>query len=179
MNFEQVTRCFAADREPIVAALAADPWLWDIDTRRQRYPGAAHGDTRSVIFRGPMNFDRETIFDDVLSTDYPVLQALVDVVKPLVQEVYEAAGGVHLGRVMLVSLKAGGHIGAHVDEGLYAQRHRRYHAVVQSDDGNQFRCGDEFTFMRPGEVWQFNHRTEHEVWNKSARERIHLIVDVV
>jgi hypothetical protein len=152
--------------------------LWNMFTARQDTPGTPHHDTRTIILRGPAAtvWNHDIIFGMLESEDTRAgehLPALVD----LCRAACDRIGVKELGRVMLVELAPGGHIDAHFDDGAYAAHYERFHLVLQSDAGNTFTCGGETIHMKPGELWKFDHRTEHEVHNASARPRIHLIID--
>lgn len=86
--------------------------------------------------------------------------------------------GERLGRVMINRLKAGGQVYPHADTPDHAQYWDRYHAVLKSGPGCNFRCGDEMVNMETGSVWWFQNALEHEVLNNSADDRIHLIIDI-
>lgn len=169
-NFKRLGHGFFTG--PVLAELAGNP-LWDHLTFRQDFPASPHRDTKAIIVRGPARIGIEAQ-ESLDAIDYPydlpctratILHALA--LLP-VKEV---------GRVFVVSLRAGGHIVAHADEGAYAAHYSRMHVSLQSDEGNEFRCGEETIHMLPGTVWTFNHHVEHEVWNRSDRERIHIIID--
>lgn len=153
--------------------------LWSQITARQTTPGSPHHDTESIFLRWAADQSVEAAFTEIRAVDYPALAMLPEcsrIMKVLVQQVL---GAVEFGRAMLINLKAGGHIDPHVDEGSYADHYSRFHLVMASDPGNEFRCGNESAFMLPGQLWQFDHKLEHEVWNRSARRRIHLVFDAV
>lgn len=158
----------------------APPGMWDEFTARQDTPGSAHHATRCIVLRGPdtHNLDKEAVFGCLESIDLPTIERL-----PAVRELCRMACQLlrvrQLGRVMLVELPAGASIDRHQDEGAYAQHFDRFHLPLVSDPGNTFTCGAETIHMAPGELWQFNHRIEHEVANNSSAARIHLIIDAV
>jgi hypothetical protein len=83
-----------------------------------------------------------------------------------------------IGRVMINKLRPGGRIFPHADTPEHANYWDRYHVVIQSAAGNNFRCGDETICMGQGAVWWFQNALEHEVFNNSAMDRLHLIVDL-
>ena len=87
-------------------------------------------------------------------------------------------GGERLGRVMVNKLRPGGRIFAHADTPVHADYWDRYHVVLQSAPGCNFRCGEETVYMPPGRVWWFQNAIEHEVVNNSGDDRIHMIVDI-
>jgi hypothetical protein len=60
--------------------------------------------------------------------------------------------GERLGRVMINSLRPGGRVYPHADTPAHADYWDRYHVVLQSGPGCNFRCGDETVQMAPGDV---------------------------
>jgi hypothetical protein len=167
------------DVSNVLSELDARAALWGLFTGRQNAPGSAHADTECIVLRGPAVPDLESVFTDLTAYDYPVLHALPRTVDLLVG-LFNAPEipKVDLGRVMVVKLKAGGVIAPHIDEGAYAEHYnRRWHLVLSSENGNLFRNGSEAIHMHPGQLWQFDHRVEHEVWNHSNAPRIHVIID--
>lgn len=154
--------------------------LWDYFTARQDAPQSAHRDTRCILLRGPdaPEFTEEVWFNTLESSDTGAVPHL-PAVSQLVKAACDRLKVQELGRVMLVELAPGGHIDRHVDEGAYAAYYSRFHLALQSDPGNLFINGAEQIHMQPGELWQFNPHAEHEVFNRSDRPRIHLIIDAI
>jgi hypothetical protein len=152
--------------------------LWDVFTARQDTQGSPHHDTRCILLRAPAGdvLTVEVVFNELEAVDTGAIEYL-PAVRDLCIAACERLGVKELGRVMLVELAPGGHIDPHFDDGAYAAHYQRFHLVLQSDEGNTFTNGGETIHMKPGELWQFNHRAEHEVRNDSARPRIHLIID--
>lgn len=165
--------------EPVLGALNARPELWDEITARQDHPGSPHHDTRCIWARGPRELSIEAVFNDVASTDYPAMHTLAPELYPLMNPVLRTMGVEHLGRVLITTLKPGGAIDPHEDQGLYAKTFSRFHIALSSKPGNVFGCGAEQVHMKPGELWWFNHRDEHWLRNDSDEERIHIIFDAI
>lgn len=86
--------------------------------------------------------------------------------------------GERLGRCIINKIKSGGVIYPHCDGEEHASYWDRFHIVLSSSAGCNFRCGDETVHMNQGEVWWFNNKIEHEVVNNSADDRIHLVIDI-
>lgn len=178
-NFRVLT---AFDPRLLLAALQMEPSAWDLFTGRQDYAGSAHSDSKAIVLRGPLNLeDPVSWFQCQLSRDYSnVPEVIQQAARPLVDLVWaNSYNPIYLGRVMITKLPPGGGISAHVDEGLYADAHTRFHLPLQSDPGSEFHCGDEKFEMVDGYAYWFNHKARHFVVNNSKRDRIHLIVDVV
>jgi hypothetical protein len=157
--------------------LNAFPILWNLFTARQETEGSPHRDTESIILRGPAIPDIDSAFNDINAYDYPVVNRLPKT-RELISHVCNTyLPGYMLGRVMVAKLLPFGHITKHADEGAYAEHYERFHVVLASEDGNRFANGIAQVCMRPGTLWSFEHRKEHEVWNGSNAPRIHIIID--
>lgn len=173
--FEQIARNLPV--QPALDELDASRWLWNVMTARQNTPGSAHHDTECIVLRGPKALTLENVFTELRAdwveyiTALPALHKLASAAVDLLGEVEQ------LGRVMVVSLKAGGRIDLHNDTGPYAEHYDRFHVALTSAPGNWFYCGDEAVAMKPGEMWKFDHHSEHHVANLSGESRIHLIID--
>lgn len=160
--------------------------IWKEDTYLRDYPQGPFGDTESVILRFPPRSvhqteellkQHETQFDQHENVDQPVF-AMLPEARPLIFNLMAAVEGERLGRCMINKLRPGGHIFAHADTPLHASYWDRFHIVLQSAPGSNFRCGEEVVNMIAGECWWFNNLVEHEVNNNSGDDRIHLIVDI-
>jgi hypothetical protein len=164
------------DVRPALAELAANPDLWKLDTVRQSYPGSAHHDTQVIHLRGCADVNEYTAFNDIVAVDFPEGDLLPECCR-LMYGIAGFLGTGRLGRVMVVTLKPGGTIDPHIDEGAYAEFYTRFHLSLQSADGNTYTVDGETAYMKPGELWWFDHRKTHTVANASEVERIHLILD--
>lgn len=160
--------------------------IWKEDTFLRDYPQGPFGDTESVILRFPPRTVHETEdalkshvaqFDQHENVDQPVF-AMLPEARGLIFDLMFINQGERLGRCMINKLKPGGVIFAHADTPVHAAYWDRFHIVLQSAPGSNFRCGDEIVNMQAGECWWFNNLVEHEVVNNSAEDRVHLIVDI-
>lgn len=185
------------DVMPLLLAIQRRGELWQEDTFLRHYPQGPFEDVQTIFLR----FPERVVFDDAdpaeqerkvdlykqnllpgfdqhESIDYPAYTLLPEA-RPMIQALMTRVGGVRLGRVMINRIKPGGRIFPHADSPEHANYwNNRLHIVLQSLPGNDFRCVDEHVWMKPGEVWWFDHRLDHEVVNHSADDRIHLLVDV-
>lgn len=160
--------------------------IWKEDTYLRDYPQGPFGHTESVILRFPQRSVHETEealrnheanFDQHENIDQPVFKSLPEA-RPLIFSLMAAVQGERLGRCIINKLAPGGVIYPHEDTPAHAEYWDRFHIVLQSAPGSNFRAGDEWVHMRPGEVWWFDNRINHEVVNNSADDRIHLVVDI-
>lgn len=160
--------------------------IWKADTYLRDYPQGPFGDVESVILRFPPRSVHETEealrqheaqFDQHENVDQPVF-AMLPEAREVIFNLMAAVQGERLGRCMVNKLRPGGRIFAHADTPAHAEYWDRFHIVLASAPGSNFRCADETVNMGTGECWWFNNLLEHEVVNNSADDRIHLIVDI-
>jgi hypothetical protein len=121
--------------------------------------------------------DHLSRYDQHESIDYPAYAKLPEA-RGMIMELMHQVGGERLGRVMINKIKPGGRIFPHADTPAHAEYYDRFHIVLQSAPGVDFRAGDEHVYMGEGEVWWFDNTQEHEVINNSAVDRIHMVVDI-
>jgi hypothetical protein len=178
------------DVTKLLLAIQRRPELWKEDTYLRDYPQGPFKQIESIMLRFPVKgvYETEKELQDHLSKydpheniDYPAYAALTEA-RPLVMNLMHYVGGERLGRVMINKIAPGGHIYPHADTPLHAEYYSRFHIVLQSSRGVDFRCGkdddEEHVWMAPGECWWFNNKLEHEVFNNSDTDRIHMIVDI-
>lgn len=171
------------DVRPLMKEVNENPALWDEITARQKSPDSSNVDTKSIFVRWSIAMTLEAAFNDVHAVNYPAFEKL-PAVSALIDQIGSAANAKRLGRVLLVSLKPGGLVDKHIDEGAYADYYERFHLPLSSEEGNLFYSEWEFghgeyVHMRPGELWTLNHKKPHWVINSSDKERVHMIVDLV
>lgn len=183
-HFTQIIRGLNTDL--LLAEIEADPTIWKEDTYLRDYPQGPFGHTESIILRFPPRSVHETEealknhlanFDQHENVWQPVAHRLpitVETVFDLMRQVK----GTRLGRVMINKVMPGGLIYPHADTPDHANYWERFHVVIHSAEGNDFRCADEHVNMRTGEVWVFDNRLEHEVVNNSTEPRINMVVDI-
>jgi hypothetical protein len=159
---------------------------WKEDTYLRDYPQGPFGDTESFILRFPDRSVHDTEealkshlanFDQHENYDQPIFKQLPEARK-YIFDLMAAVKGERLGRCMINKLKVGGQIYPHADTPVHAEYWDRFHIVLQSAPGSNFRCGDEWVNMETGDVWWFNNKLEHEVINNSGDDRIHLVIDI-
>lgn len=177
------------DVRPLMLAIMRRPELWKEDTYLRDYPQGPFGEIESIMLRFPEKrvFEQEEelaaykagehFFDQHESIDYPAY-AILPEARQIIRDLIHLVGGERLGRVMVNKINPGGRIFPHEDTPEHAAYYSRFHVVLQSAPGVDFRAGDEHAYMDVGEVWWFNNALEHEVINNSATERIHMVVDI-
>lgn len=176
-NFQPIGQ---ADVLPLLHQIHRQPDLWKADTYLRDYPQGPFGDTQTIFIRFPpvsvSELERSKIDPhECIWMDGAVhLPAARQVIFQLMGRVE----GERLGRVMINKLRPGGRVFPHADTPEHAQYWDRYHVVLQSSPGCQFRCGDELIYMPPGQVWHFRNELEHEVHNNGSLDRIHMVIDI-
>jgi len=160
--------------------------IWKEDTYLRDYPQGPFGDTESIILRFPPRTVVETeeelqkvavTIDQHENVDQPIFKSLPEARK-VIFDLMAFVQGERLGRCMINKLNVGGKIYPHADTPVHAKYWDRFHIVLQSSPGSNFRCGDEWVNMETGDVWWFNNELEHEVINNSDDDRIHLVIDI-
>ena len=178
---------------PLLDAIAEKPQLWTEDSYLRHYPQGPFGEVESImlrfpekiVFEGPDAEEKLELYkknmlpgiDQHESIDYPAYAELPQA-RPLIMNTMALVGGTRLGRCFINKINPGGRIYPHEDTPVHANYYRRFHIVLQSAPGVDFRCADETAFMDAGELWWFDNRLEHEVQNHSDVARIHLIMDI-
>ena len=151
--------------------------LWNWLNLRRNDKTLKHYDVDDIVLRFQSleyNSTYESFYNNLNCIDYFTQRYLPKTFNAVLDEfpLY------NIGRVMVAKLKAGGEIGLHIDEGLYAQKTDRYHMVVTSNPNVIFTAGSEAIEMPRGTIWWFNNQALHKVENKGFEDRIHIIVDM-
>lgn len=165
---------------PLMIQVARQADLWKADTYLRDYPQGPFGDTETIFLRFPPSSvtDMERSTKDQHECVWMDGALHLPAARQMIFNLMATVEGERLGRVMINKLRPGGRIYPHADTPAHAEYWDRFHIVLQSLPGNNFRCGDETIHMRTGEVWWFQNAVEHEVVNNSADDRIHMIVDI-
>lgn len=176
-NFQPL---YAADTLPLLHQLQRQPDLWKADTYLRDYPQGPFGDTDTVFLRFPPASvtEMEQEVKDQHECVWMDGAVQLPAARKLIFDLMTRVDGERLGRVMINRLKCGGRVYPHADTPAHANYWHRYHFVLQSSPGCDFRCGDERVYMPPGQVWWFDNALEHEVVNNGSIERLHMIVDI-
>jgi len=167
----------------LLSAIERQPHLWGEITERQTVPGSPHKYTEAIFIRWCETRTIAAAFTEIPAIDYPARENLPEV-DELIFEAFNTAKANTLGRVLIAKLAPGGNITPHADEGDVADYYERFHIPLCSEPGNVFHAGDpdrsfEGVHMKPGELWWFNHKKQHWLFNGSDKPRIHLIIDAV
>lgn len=153
------------------------------DTRRQNAVGSPHHDTETILLRGPLGeVSHETWFEDVPHADTALLDGWpsAKAVMGKIAESHRRRAGLEpiFGKAMVVSLKPGGHVDWHTDQGAYAEAHDRFHLCLIPSSGAVIFSGLQSAMLPVGQLTWINNRELHSAINAGTNARIHLIVDV-
>jgi quercetin dioxygenase-like cupin family protein len=154
----------------------SSPDLWKLETFRQDHPLSPHKDTETIYLAWPKNYDAHAALY-ALDSEYKPCFAF-PALKKLLHDTQEVIKKTIL-RAIIVKLKPGGHISAHIDQGPWAEKTDRYHIILSTNSCATLSVEDEEITGEPGEVWWFNKHASHRALNNGKTDRIHLIVDVL
>lgn len=174
---------------PLLHAVHRQDYLWNENNLRTTHVQSPHTEVDDIWLRFndltkykklPKKKDQSEyagIIDEHESICYPAWFKLPEA-HPLIFDLMRMVNGIRLGRVLITRLAPGKSIAAHVDGGEHAAYYERYHLILQNSPGSNFRAGDETICMRAGDLYWFDNSKEHEVINRSADDRVTLIVDI-
>ncbi len=175
-NFQAIA---TFDPMPLLHQIQRQEGLWKEDTYLRDYSQGPFGDTETIFLRFPPAVkELERGFVDQHESYWMDGAIQLPAARSILFSLMAKVEGERLGRCMINKLKPGGKVFPHKDTPEHAQYWERYHCVLQSSVGCNFRCDDEQIFMQTGSVYWFDHRKEHEVINNSSNDRIHIIVDI-
>lgn len=96
-----------------------------------------------------------------------------------VREIVDAFAAARL-RVRFMRLGPGGRIGRHRDRQYgWGLPILRLHVPVVTNPDVELLLADRCVVMAPGELWYLDTTKDHEVVNRGATERVHLVIDLV
>lgn len=182
-NFRHLGKVDIGPLKQLVLELAAEDWDRET-TRQRRYE--AHRDTQSI----GLVYDYD--FRHVKATRLPALQVFGPALRPVLamiaadfegtpkgKELCAKFGVGYFVRASLVRLNAGGEIAPHQDMNFSLAHSHRVHLPVITNENVRFTVGGETLNLREGDIFEINNRRVHEVSNKGADGRVHLILDFV
>lgn len=174
---------------PLLDAVVRNPQLWNEHKIRTTHPQSPHAQVDDILLRFQ---DISGYKDEAGEYDVTKAVSIVDghesmcyfgwfylyQCQAIIFDLMRRVEGIRLGRVMITRLAPGKVITPHADQGSCAEYYDRYHVMLKNNPGSIFRCGQETVTMKPGEVWYFDNKIEHEVVNNSVDDRITMIVDI-
>jgi len=175
--------CFLDGSVVSARALTTYRDRWKDQTFRQATPGSPHHDTEAILLRGPAEPAAANWLEDIEQGDYPILDQFKSA-RSLLLRIRGALAPFtenrtpELGKAMLVSLRPGGVVDWHTDEGPYAEMHDRFHMCLVPSSGALCIYGAEPVNMAVGMLNWVNNRVPHSAINLGTNNRIHLICDI-
>ena len=168
------------DVAPLLDQIGRAPDLWGVNQARIK---PAHSPHRAVSdiwvrFRTEEDLARpEAYLEPHFARWWPAAERL-PAVKNLCYDLMWKVGAVYLGGVLITKLPAGEDILPHHDRGAWHSEwlNCKVYVPLQSDPGCINACEDEAIEMEPGTAWSFDNLRVHSVSNRSARDRINVIV---
>jgi Aspartyl/Asparaginyl beta-hydroxylase len=124
---------------------------------------------------------RKQLLDDLFSVNHEPWYVLTEL-RPFLYRLMMAVEGTHIGGIGVIKLPAGKKIDRHYDTGLATDFYNRFHLVLSGPAECWFTCGkgkdEERVAMRDGEVWWFNSKKLHSVFNNDSVDRISVSIDI-
>ena len=182
MTDERFTLRGVIDTSRLLASVEDRPELWGEITLRQEYEGTAHADTETIFLRGPVvppDGAPRNVLDIIDSVEYGAANVMLAGYADVLGQLSNLMKIEQLGRMMVVSLRPGGRITEHTDEGEYAQHYQRFHIAMTDSPRASLTVAGETQSFGQHELWRFNHRLPHSAVNDGDEPRIHLIFDAV
>lgn len=163
------------DPKPLIDSLSKiEDEDWGADTFRQETYKGIHSATQAI----QLIYDKDFRHFNVTKQKYWDLLNMEELMKPLLEVLKKEYGDGYIARAMFVKLFAGRNVNRHIDVGgSYSLSHRVHVALIAEEDKIIYNVRDEDKFFKIGEVWELNDLVEHEVKNRSDKDRINLIMD--
>lgn len=170
------------DVAPLIAAIDAQPELWDSHRERKESDGSPHARMSDIWIRyndKARYKDRESFNAEHVPVWYPAWHALPEL-RPIIFGLMAAVDGEMLGGVLITRIPPGGGIAPHVDQGWHVEYYDKFYVSLRSDPGAEFWCDHgciaEALNPKVGDIWRFDNRKNHWVENNSSTDRVTLIV---
>lgn len=157
---------------PLLWELLSHPEVWDTNTERTSPPDSPHHGLSDVWVRYAEGGCRVDGPHESVWYDSPILQAVQDLVFPLMA----AVKGTRLGGVLITRIPPGQMCQPHVDPGWHAAYYDKFAIQIASAPGQAFHFDDESLESHPGDVYWFDNSYNHWVTNPTQYDRITLIV---
>ena len=160
---------------PLEDKLVEQPGLWlTADRGKPNRFEAFKGSTLHIVFQFPSDLrsHRESAYAPIWDEWQPVLE-------PLITHATQSYGYPHgrTARIMLARLLAGRDVARHVDTSPSAEVPHKIHIPLTTNPEVRFLIGEGDYYLIRGRAYEVNNRKPHEVRNRSAVDRVHLIFD--
>ena len=159
--------------EPMRAALAANPQLWNERTLRTAPEDSPHHGLDDIWprFADPATMQPDGSHDSIW---YPAADLLP--VRDLVFPIMAAVRGERLGGVLITRIKPGQLCKPHTDPGWHARYYDKFALQIEADPLQAFHFAGHALTTKPGDLFWFDNAYTHWVTNDSPRDRVTLIV---
>ncbi|VTU37007.1 aspartyl/asparaginyl beta-hydroxylase domain-containing protein [Variovorax sp. PBL-E5] len=159
--------------EPMRAALAAHPELWNQRTERTAPEGSPHHGLDDIWprFADPATMREDGSHDSVW---YPAADLLP--VREIVFPLMAGVRGERLGGVLITRIQPGRTCRPHTDPGWHARFYEKFAVQIEAAPEQAFHFAGHTLVTKPGDVYWFDNAYTHWVTNDSQRDRITLIV---
>lgn len=160
--------------EPMLAALAANPQLWNERRERTSHADSPHYGLDDIW---PRYADPRTMQDDGshCSMWYSPSQLLP--VRELVFPLMAAVQGEQLGGILITRIRPGQSCRPHTDPGWHARFYDKFAIQIAADPETQaFHFDGHSLHSAPGDVFWFDNAYTHWVTNEGTQDRITMIV---
>lgn len=159
--------------EPMRAALAAHPDLWDQNKARTSPEDSPHHGLSDIWarFADPATMRPDGSHDSVW---YPPADVLP--VRDLVFPLMAAVRGERLGGVLITRIRPGQTCKPHTDPGWHARYYEKFAVQIAAAPEQAFHFEGHTLVTAPGDVFWFDNSHTHWVTNESDTDRITMIV---
>jgi hypothetical protein len=148
---------------------------WLINTIRQDIYEAHKYTNSFFLYESSNNWNQGDVYQTFAMTEDFVL---LDLVNPVIKNLELLYDG-KVGKVLFIKLPAFKEVGEHSDVGDYLGAVRRFHVPIITNPDVDFRIDSETINMKTGEIWEINNSKLHYVNNRSDKDRVHLLIDIM
>lgn len=192
-NFRFITQL---DVFPVLPQLyRTQPKTWKPVEARGELNNSVFGLGASLLLRGHAKITKENWLDDLPIEEHPALKGdgpkpydkpwesmrrlLTQAKKAIMTEpiARQYLSG-EMGRAMVSRLDPGSSIFWHTDDGIYHDKHVRFHLPLMTNLGCYLYSQHESVHLEQGTLWYFNNRVRHSAANWGTISRLHLILEM-
>lgn len=175
--------------EHLLAELEAHPELWNQYDFRTNYEGSAHKDVSDIVLRyrdfAEFDPDQPQKFSYQHTSEWYAAASHLPNIKSTVENIFTLVGGDELGGVLITRIPAVCSVLPHSDDGHWHSTYflNKYLLLLESDPLQTFEFPvedgeDEVHTGVAGDLFLFDNRNIHAVYNKSGKDRISLIMAI-
>ena len=168
----------------LLAELKDYPGLWNRYDFRTNYEGSAHAQVSDIILRyrdfSDFEQDNPQDFASEHESEWYAAAYMMPGFKKTIEDIFSIVGGSELGGCLITKIPAGCEVKPHSDSGHWHSEHflNKYLLLLESAPRQTFEFGDEVHEGEAGDLFLFDNRTTHAVYNRSDVDRLSLIIAV-